>query len=184
MHPYEVAGTERVFHVYRQSKVILIKPILVSLFLITVPWYFFITRAITEFRVYLLIWTLIIIAYAVRESVLWRINRYVVTSKRLIRIEHMELFHKVVIETPLDRILNISFKTTGLVSVLFRFGDVEVQVVGLIEPIILRNIHSPAKIKDYLWKVHQKFLESAGKNSDISHLEERIGYTKPNQKVI
>ncbi len=113
-------------------------------------------------------------------------GRYVVTSHRLIKISRHGWFKLLVVETTLDRILNVSYKTTGMLSSLFQYGHVEVQAVGLMEPIILDYIAEPAQIKDYLWDAHQDFIEKHGGSNleDISRLQEHIGYTKKNQKIL
>src|SRR3546814_4664852 len=66
-------------------------------------------------------------------------------SKRLVHILHTGLFKKTVVETPLDRILNVSFRTTGILSTLFNYGDVLVEVVGLDHSLILKAIPGPSK---------------------------------------
>lgn len=101
-------------------------------------------------------------------------------------MSHEGLFKKLVIETPLDRILNVSYKTTGFFSSIFSFGDVEVQVVGLIEPIVLKQVRYPAKLKDRLWKAHEDSLKGPHRfdAESIPEIQQQIGYTKKNQKVV
>jgi hypothetical protein len=152
-----------------------------------IPWYFALKYELfVRYRSLLLLWTLIVFIYALREYILWTRRKYIITTNRLIRISHEGLFKKLVMETPLERILNVSYKTTGLWSSLMKYGDVEVQVVGLMEPIILDNIKRPQSVKDYLWHLHQSKTKNKNEytNEQIAHIQERAGYTKPNQKVL
>jgi hypothetical protein len=173
---------EHVVRIFHQSKWVLAKPFILSLVAIVGPWWYVSKLSIPRAGTLLVVWTILICVYFLREYKLWMLQKYVITSKRLIKHHHDALFKKVVVETPLDRILNVSFKTTGLFSVIGRFGDVEVQVVGLIEPMILKHITHPANIKEYLWRAHAE----AGKQSgfDAPHLQEKIGYTKQNQRIL
>lgn len=175
-------GDERIIRVFHQTKWVLAKPLLLCLVAIVGPWWYVSKLNIPRAGTLLVIWTILILLYFLREYKLWSFQKYIITSRRLIKHHHDALFKKIVVETPLDRILNVSFKTTGLFSVICRFGDVEVQVVGLIEPIILKRITRPANIKEYLWRAHAE----AGKQSgfDAPHLQERIGYTKHNQRIL
>ncbi len=183
LHP----GEELLF-TNHESEIVLSKSVLIILVALYVPWFFAIKYDVAaQYRAWLFLWTLIVMGYGVRSYVIWSMNRYTFTSKRLIRLLHQGVFKRVVMETPLERILNVSYKTTGLWSVLFGFGDVEVQVVGLIEPIILKNIKHPQQIKDYLWDLHQSSMAEQKESytpDHIAHLQEQAGYTKRNQKVL
>jgi hypothetical protein len=178
---------EHIEHTYHQSELVLIRPVIIILVAIYLPWYFALQYGVyVQYRNWLLVWTLIVLAYAIREYMVWSLNRYIITNKRLIRVSHDGVFKKTVVETPWERVLNVSYKTIGLLSSLFVYGNVEVQVVGLMEPIILEKIKHPRKIKDYLWEMHQRY---AGNNAaldprNIPHIQERIGYTKHNQKIL
>ncbi|MDQ3018714.1 MAG: PH domain-containing protein, partial [bacterium] len=177
MHPI-LHDSEHIRDTYHQSVIVLLKPLAITLLALMVPWYFsYQYGAVTTFRTLLMFWSLIVTVYALRELLTWRLNRYIVTNKRLIRFSHDGLFKRTVIETPHERILNVSYRTTGLLSVLFRFGDVEVQVVGLVEPIILRHIPYPAQIKDYLWQLHSRAVTNQGtfQADDLAHVQERMG---------
>lgn len=179
--------SEQIRDIFRQSMVVFGRPLLISLIAIIFPWYFGVKYGLAEnYSQGLWVWTIVVVIYFFRQVLVWRLNEYIVTNKRLFKIAHEGLFKRTVIETPLERILNVSYKTTGLLSVIFGFGDVEVQVVGLVEPIILRHISRPAKIKDYLWQLHGRVATNQGKfeASDISHAQERMGYTKPGQKIL
>jgi hypothetical protein len=178
---------EQHLNTYHATEMVLVKPVLIILAALYIPWFFALKYDVAlQYKTWFILWTLIVLGYGVRSYLIWSLNRYVITSKRLVRLLHQGIFRRVVMETPLERILNISFKTTGLWSSLFKFGDVEVQVVGLIEPIILKSIKHPQQVKDYLWQLHQKSMntQSAYTNEHIAHLQEEAGYTKRNQKVL
>ena len=57
--------------------------------------------------------------------------------------------------------------------------------LGLIEPIVLKNIATPLPIKDYLWEMHKRIAQDKSNSvfgeSDATHLQEQVGYTKNNR---
>lgn len=187
MHKLALLEGEHLRNVYRQSRLFLFRSMLVPAMVVLVPAYFLWRYELLsqyDTAVYLLavgagMWLL-------REVIIWYRNRYVLTSHRLILFAHDGLFKHTVIETPLERVLNVSYKTTGVYSALFGYGDVEVQVVGLVEPIILRHIPDPSAIKDYLWEMHKRVVKSpiAFDSQNIAHYQEQVGYTKKNQKIL
>ncbi len=177
---------EHVREIYHQSIFVLVRPLLSFLILLLVPWYFISQYQVNSLQKVLTIWMVLIVLYFIRVLAIWRLNAYVFTNKRLIKMSHDGIFQRIVVETPHERILNVSYKTTGLPSVLFRYGDVEVQVVGLVEPIILKDISKPAEIKDYLWMLHNRVATTQGQYQadDIAHVQERVGYTKKDQRIL
>lgn len=177
---------EHVRQIYRQSPLVLIHPMLVSGLSILLPLYA-ILRYSSEgsLRTALFIWIVLVLLYTLRIFLIWRMNTYVVTNQRLVHYAQKGLFDQTVTETPHERILNVSYKTEGLISRFMGYGDVVVQVVGLMEPIILKNIDTPMEIKDYLWEMHKRISQDKSGavfgESDAAHIQEQVGYTKRNK---
>ena len=161
MFKVELLENEKVLNLYRQSEAVLFKPVLIVLVLIYFPWFFLLKYALAQnYLRLLLFWTILVLLYAINKYLLWLLNVYLVTNKRLVNVGYLNLLNKKVLESPLAKILNVSFSCKGLWQSLFDFGNVEVQVEGLHEAIKLKNIAHPAKAKDFLWKVHNQFSPS------------------------
>lgn len=182
MHGILLQPGERVVRVFRQTRLELVEPFVITALLLGIPWWYVTRFGLLEFRPWVALWSIVPVVYCLRVCILWSLQRYIITNKRLVKSHYNSLFKKVVVETPLERILNVSFKTTGIISVLGRFGDVEVQVVGLIDPVVLKSIIQPERIKEYLWRAHSESVKN--KEFDPVHIQEEIGYTKHNQKVM
>jgi hypothetical protein len=187
MHKFAHLEDEHLKNIYRQSKLFLFKGFVVPFAILLIPTYFLWQyQLLNQFKRIILLGTIIIGLWFLRNAIIWFRNCYVLTNLRLILFAHEGLFKRTVIETPLERVLNVSYKTTGVMSAIFGYGDVEVQVVGLVEPIILKHIPDPAGIKDYLWQMHKRVVDKpiAFDAGNIAHSQEKIGYTKKNQKVL
>lgn len=187
MHKFAQLEGEHVKNIYHQSRLFLVRSLLIPALVVCLPTYFLWRyELLGQFRklIYLLIF--VVILWMAREAVIWQRNRYVLTNLRLILFAHDGLFKHTVVETPLERVLNVSYKTTGVYSAIFGYGDVEVQVVGLVEPIILKHIPDPATIKDYLWEMHKRVVgkQIAFDPDNIAQSQEQIGYTKKGQKIL
>lgn len=132
------------------------KPVLLVFVFIYAPWAFILKYDLL-FRLnrLLLTWTFLVITYAIYKYVLWLINVYLITDKRLIAVIYKSLINKVVLETPIERIHNISAQTKGLAHSLLKIGDVTVQVASLTQPMVLKNLKKPEEVKDFLWKTHR-----------------------------
>lgn len=157
MFKFNLQPGENVLITYRQAEIVLVKPVLMVFVLIYAPWAFLIKYGLLQqsSRI-LMLWTALIILYALYKYLLWLINAYIITDKRLISVHYLSLVHKVVLETPLDRIQNISFETKGLWRSILKVGNVVVQVASLNQPMVLKNLKNPDAVKDFLWKVHSR----------------------------
>ena len=157
MFKFDLLDNEHPVALYRQAEAVLIKPALLIFVFIYFPWFFLLKYEIAGTYVRLLLfWTILVALYTINKYVLWLINCYVVTNKRLVILKYKSSFNKAVLESPIDRILNVSFTAHGVLPVLFGFGDVQVQVAGLTEPMVFKNVSKPAEVKDFLWKTHSQ----------------------------
>lgn len=187
MQEVQLRDKEQLLETYHQTEWILSKAVLIVLVAVYLPWFFMLKYDLfDQWKGLLFLWTLLVAGYGLRQYFIWYLHKYVITNQRLIHISHEAIFKKIVVETLIERILNVSFKTTGLFSSLFNYGDVEVQVVGLMDPIVLNNIKHPREIKDYLWELHRDTQKHGNTaiNADIPHIQETIGYTKKNQRIV
>jgi uncharacterized membrane protein YdbT with pleckstrin-like domain len=187
MHRITLHEGEEILEKHRQTALVLLPSVLVTAVVGLYAFYFLAKYSLVqEFLKLTLFFFFIIVLFVARKVLVWWLNEYLITNQRLIRISHEGLFKKLVVETPLERILNVSFKTTGFWSSMLSYGDVEVQVVGLMEPVLLRHIAEPAHIKDYLWQLHQSKAKEphSFEAKEIPHVQERLGYTKENQKIL
>ena len=176
---------ERIRQIYRQSPWVLLHATIITValgfILGSLLWKF---SASGPLRIVLTVGLIAVLLHFLKVIIIWRLNQYVVTNQRLLHYGQKGLFDQLVVETPHERILNVSYKTEGMVSRIVGYGDVVVQVVGLMEPIVLRNIDQPMEIKDYLWEMHKRLAKDKGDavygNADATHIQEQVGYTKNN----
>jgi hypothetical protein len=186
-HKFALLEDEKLRNIYRQSNLFIIKYVIYAGIIILLPTYLLWRYGLlSSYKGVIYILLIAAGLWLLREALIWYRNNYVITNQRLLLFEHDGLFKHTVIETPLERILNVSYKTTGVMSALWGYGDVEVQVVGLVEPVILKHIPDPEYIKDYLWQMHKRVTTKpiTFQAQDIAHSQEQIGYTKHKQKIL
>jgi membrane protein YdbS with pleckstrin-like domain len=172
MFKFDLLENEKVINIYRQTEAVLFKPVLIIMVLIYFPWFFLIKyELVSNYSRLLLFWTFLVFLYGLHTYLVWLLNAYIVTNKRLINIIHKNVLDKRVVETPLERILNVSFQIKGFWQAVFHFGTVEVQAAGLTDPLALKNVSQPDKVKDFLWKIHNDHSGSGilAQNIELKH---------------
>ena len=179
MFKLELLEGEKMANVYRQSEIVLLKPVLIIFALIYIPWFFLIKyELVATYDRLLFFWTILVFLFGVDRYIIWLLNVYLVTDRRVIKVKYKNIFNKEVLESPLDRILNISFSIKGLWPALFGFGNVEVQVTGLPEPMELKNVSHPAKVKDFLWLVYEKYSKKHNQNDQFEVAQQVVLHNK------
>lgn len=92
-------------------------------------------------------WYVVTFGFALMSFLRWFFNIYIVTNKRIVDIDFIHLLYKEFSEARLDKIQDISFKSSGIFSVFFDFGDAYVQTAGGDMPNIeFLSVPRPAKV--------------------------------------
>lgn len=157
MFHFDLLENEKLIAIHRQTEWVLARTVFIVFVLIYLPWFFLIKYEMVAGYVKLLAsWTVAVFLYAVYKYLLWLLNVYILTDKRLVSVRYFSLLRKKVLESPLDMVANVSFSTSGIASSMLDYGDVLVQVANLADPVILENVRNPARIKDSIWKLNNK----------------------------
>src|SRR5687767_11038666 len=103
---------ERILQIYRQSPFVLIHPIFFSALGAALVGYL-VFKFQPEGPLFYLLLGLLAIAllHLIKVLIIWKLNYYVVTNQRLLEYGQKGLFDQTVVETPHERILNVSYKT-------------------------------------------------------------------------
>jgi|SRR6185437_7276347 len=160
MFKFDLQPNEKVLNIYRQSESVLFKPVVVIFILIFVPWYFLLKYDLAATYSHLLVfWTLAVFIYGLFKYLIWLLNVYIVTDKRIAAVNYQNIFNKKVSEIPIRSLLNAGFEVKGFWHSLMGVGNVEIQAHGLPQPLVFKNVSQPAAIKDFLWSLHGQFFQ-------------------------
>jgi hypothetical protein len=155
MFSFDLHENEKLFKMYRQTESVLIKPAALVLVFIYVPiWYLLKYELLQTYAWFLGIWTLAVLLYAINTYMLWLVNVYLITTKRIVCVEYSTLFRKQTDELLIGDIANIRQKTSGIFSSILGFGTLELEGGGS-QPLRMENLQNPGEIKDFIWKIKE-----------------------------
>lgn len=75
------------------------------------------------------------------------LDTWIVTTERIISIEQMGLFSRVVSELHLNQVQDITSETHGMFATLFSYGDVYIQTAATRERFNFKTINNPDEVK-------------------------------------
>ena len=99
----------------------------------------------------LILWNL-----AFYHIMIYSLNTFIVTDKRIIENEQIGLFKHTVDEIEIEDIQDISVKIHGFFPQILGYGDIEVQSSGAVNKFFFNELPRPRKIKNILMDIKLK----------------------------
>lgn len=132
---------EEIILLLRQHVITQVPYILITIFLLFVPFLlapiFALLRVdifslLTPLQVFLItiFWYLFVLAYVLYRFVFWYYNVYILTNERIIDFDFKGILHKEASYAKLTQIEDVSPKSVGFFSTFFHYGDVYIQTAG------------------------------------------------------
>lgn len=96
----------------------------------------------------LVIYYLLILAYAFEQFLSWYFNVYIVTNQHIVDINFYSLLAKEVVEISLDDIEVIAYHQAGVFGSLFHYGNVEIETAAETKRILFEKVPRPDAVGD------------------------------------
>lgn len=96
------------------------------------------------------IWIIASILYAVHEIIIWYLDCYIITDKRIIDIDQKSIFRRIVAEVGIENIQEVVYLTNGPLETILGYGAVNVKTSSSGSMIGMEQIPNPIKVKDMI----------------------------------
>ncbi len=162
---------ETISLIIRKHKLVLISEILIVLFLALIPIIFFFMIAASSFpafleypynRIYVL-FSLVFYGFLwIGSFVIWidyYMDVWIVTDERLIDVQQIGLFGRVVSELDLRRIQDITSEVNGILETVFGFGDVYIQTASEDKRFKMKSIPHPVETRRKITELYNAARE-------------------------
>lgn len=87
---------------------------------------------------------------------------WVVTDKRLIDVDQVGLFKRVVSETRLDRIQDATVEINGMFPTLFHYGNIHIQTAARTQRFVIRQVSEPTRVRSTVLNMYDKYVQHLG----------------------
>ncbi len=144
---------EQVITVQRQFPVVLRRPLIFGLVIITLailPWVFgygLSTSWVNLTYYWMLICIFVLFAYWLRSWIGWHYSIYVLTNQRLMVVKQNGLFTREVVDLALHNIQNVSYKIKGVQGAMFGFGTLNIETLSGSGGLKLTFVHKPVRLQ-------------------------------------
>lgn len=101
-------------------------------------------------------WYVVTFGFALMSFLRWFFNIYVVTDRRTVDIDFLHLLYKEFSEARLERVQDINFRSGGIFSAIFDYGDVYVQTAAEVPNIEFLAVPQPARVVETISDLLEK----------------------------
>ena len=178
----DLKENEEIVRFVRRKAATFFIPILASLILLVVPFFFL--YPLMRWRIWgiLLFSALILlgIIYAVRTIMTWYGNCLLITDQRIIIFTRDGLVRQSLSKVDYSKIHNVSSKIEGMDQTLGRYGSIIISLGPGEEPITFHNIADPHRIQELIIRLQREYrrpkeeLEKQLSTFQLTELARRI----------
>lgn len=95
-------------------------------------------------------WYLASFGFIFTQFLHWFFNIFIVTNRRIIDIDFVNLLYKEFSEAPISRIQDLSYQTKGILGTMFNYGNVLIQTAGEVPNFVFESVPKPSAAVDVL----------------------------------
>lgn len=104
----------------------------------------------------LIVYYLILLAYAFEQFLHWYFNVYIVTNLHVVDVNFHSILSKEVVEISLEDIEVISHKVVGVLGSLFHYGEVFIETASETKNIVFDKVPRPDMVADRVQDLQKK----------------------------
>ncbi len=146
---------EKVILIVRRHPITNIKWIVISVFMLILPFVLngFSVFSFLPYKFYfaaILGWYLLTLAFVFENFLSWFFNVNIVTNKRVIDVDFVNLVYREVSDAEFGQIQDVTVKVGSVIRTLFDFGDIFIQTAAEIPEIEFEAIPHPDRVDKIL----------------------------------
>jgi hypothetical protein len=103
----------------------------------------------------LIIWYMLILAYALEKFLFWYYNIYIVTNIHLVDIDFISLLFRQITEIEIKDVESVRTQISGVIRPLFNFGDVVIETAAKDQASTFTDVPKPDIVADRIDDLRQ-----------------------------
>lgn len=103
---------------------------------------------------------LFVLLFFYADLIDYHLDIWVVTDRRLISIEQIGLFNRVVAQQPIEKIQDVTQEVKGKLQTLLDYGNVHIQTAGEQQRFVFEEVPKPDLVAKLILKTHDAALHA------------------------
>lgn len=109
---------------------------------------------------FLAIYVMGVLTFALIKWLVYYLDVWIITDRRIIDIEQRGLFNRAVSELTLDRVQDVTVEVLGIVPTMLKFGTIRIQSAGEVGEFTIDNVPHCDKAKDIILKSMSRYMSA------------------------
>lgn len=165
---------EQIIKMVRGQLLAFFWPMSIAIILIAAPFFFlFLLLQIERWGIIIFFCFLALgISLIIRALILWYFNCWVITNFKVVDVDQRRMFDRRVSEIPLEKIKDVSYRAKGIISTIFRLGEVEILTNDEKLFFTIKKVGHPQEIQQLIVNLQLRKIEREidGKNLSAQEL--------------
>jgi len=188
----ELHSDEEVQSRVRQFAAILLRPFVITLFFVAVPFYLLVPL----WNLHLWSWDLHVVGqvifilsvgfgliYGLRGYIIWAGTMLIITNQRIIDVDRRGIFDRMVSEVPYQSLSDVSYRSKGFIEMTANIGTITFQMYSGNENVSFCNLINPAALHKQILELRVSYLRGAPVVEDpVEGMINRIGKFSPTEQ--
>ncbi len=98
------------------------------------------------------------IFYSIYQWYIWNYSNYIVTNQRVIKIDQIHLFSRLISEAEIDRIQEISTEISGPIHTMLNFGTIKIQTASTTGMMDLEDVPDPYLMQQEIVRIQREMV--------------------------
>lgn len=146
---------EEVIRVVRKHWASFIWPLFKTFLILIIPFFLsFLLFSNYIGIIIFLVWISIGIAYGLYQWLCWYFDNFIITNQRIVNVNQKTIFSRIVSETGLSNIQDVTYEINGIFASVFNYGTVRVLTASSNESIEMSAIEKPKKVQELIMDLH------------------------------
>ncbi len=105
---------------------------------------------------FIVMYDLLVLAYAIESFLYWYFNIYIVTNQHLVEIDFNSLLNRDITEAQYDEIQTVTAQIQGAIREFFNFGTVQIETAAKDMPVEFTDVPQPDLVADRIRDIQQQ----------------------------
>jgi hypothetical protein len=121
------------------------------------------------------VWVSIGFGYGLYQWICWYFDHFIITNLRIVNVDQKTLFARLVSETGLINIQDVTYEINGFLASLFNYGTVKVMTASNNNTLEMKAIERPKEVQEIIMDLHRQSKKDLSAQELVEFLEQNKG---------
>lgn len=118
------------------------------------------------------VWISIGFAYGLYQWLCWYFDHFIITNQRIVNVNQKTIFSRIVSETGLTNIQDVTYEINGMFASVFNYGTVKIMTASSNDSLEMSSVEKPKKVQELIMELHGKVRKDLSAQELVEFIQE------------